>query len=655
MAATDNIYHNPDYVTGTPDGYLRASEIIAARWDRSGQGLVNQWINSPGHNAIMSLPDMTTVGIGVAYTDGVAGVTPNRYSMYGTANLFGYNGTPAGTYASPADYFAGKPPLQNSSASVTPTAPTFGLSTYTIPAVTGVRYTVNGVDRQAGTYNVTETIYNVKAFPLPGYYFPSSVGATQWGITYTPPATKTATVPDPTFNAGSSTFELHSVAGVEYTVNGQVYPAGAYFSVQLVNIQVRATEGYVLDPSRPTSWSHDFSIASATPPPVPAPAPKVVTPAGPAFNAVAGTYTIPTFEGVDYKVNNLVVRAGVYTGTGTITVTASIKAGYVLAAGAKTSWSGNITKPILNVTTVAPTANTNVGTYTIPAVNGVVYKANNVQKNAGTYTASGTVIVTAEPATGYTLSGTLKWTFTLPNNPAVKPGDMLAADAAGVLWNYGNNSSKTRKSVFPSGYATAKKVFATDWNSDGVTDILTQWKSGSLTLAYGSKAGTFSAAKIIGNGWGSYEIAIGKYNKADKYPSIIAKDTAGSLWHYPNLAGTGTNARVLKGSGWKALQVNLIDWDKDGNMDILAKDSAGKLLLYRTDGAGKFKAETRKVIGTGWASLQIQSIRDYAGVGSQGVLAKDAKGGLYYYGTGKGTWVPRIYKGSGWIPMRIAG
>ncbi|RAM35813.1 hypothetical protein DBZ45_16690 [Arthrobacter globiformis] len=348
MAATDTFSHNPDYVTGAPEGYVAASEIIAARWDRSGQGLVDQWINSAPHNAIMSRPDMTTVGIGVAYTDGNFS-TPKRYAAYGTANLFRYNSSPAGTYTSPADYFAGRPPL-------------------------------------------------------------------------------------------------------------------------------------------------------------------------------------------------------------------------------------------------------------------------------------------------------------------VKPGDLLAIDTrTGVLWDYGNKSATGRKSIFSSGYAPVKEHFNVDWNADGVADILTQWKSGNLSVSFGSNNGTLSAAKVIGQGWGSYDVAVGKFTKTDKYPSIIAKGSDGYLWNYSNLYGTGINGRTLKGSGWNALGVSLLDWDKDGSLDILAKDSAGKLLLYRTDGYGSFKSEARQAIGSGWGSFSVQSIRDYAGAGTQGLIARDASGRLYYYGTGRGAWVPRHYIGAGWLPMNIAG
>lgn len=663
MAETDTFYHNPDFTTGAPEGHASYSEIIAARWDRSGQGLVNQWIDSAPHNAIMSLPDMTTVGIGVAYTDGNYS-TPDRYATYGTANLFKYNGVPSNTYTSPADYFAGNPPLETNLSSVLPVEPTFASTTYTIPNVTGVKYVVNGVDKQPGTYDVTESFYNVRAYPVYGHYFPSNAGVTQWGVTYQQPETQTVTVPDPTIDTAKSTFQLHHVFGVEYTVNGVVRRPGIYYSTINVDIKANATAGYVIDPSSRTSWTHDFTPPPPPPAPPAAPEPQstqVVTPAAPEFDTVVGSYTIPNVTGVIYKLDDVtVVETGTYNGTGIVTITATPAEGYEFSSGAATLWAEDITPHVNTVVAAAPTANSAAGSYTIPSSEGVSYTVNGAQKTAGTYTQYGTFNVVAHALYGYALEGTTTWTLTLkapaPAAPLLKSGDMIASDSrTGVLWKYGNRYATGRKALFSSGYATVKEHYNVDWNSDGVSDILTQWKSGSMTIRYGTKTGTFSASKVIGNGWQSFDIAVSKFKRTDRYPSIIAKDSIGRLWHYTNAYGTGINGRVLKGSGWKYLTVNLLDWDKDGGMDILAKTTKGSVLLYRTNGYGAFKSEARKAIGGGWTSFQMQSVRDYAGAGTQGILAKDSAGRLYYYGTGRGAWVPRVYKGSDWLPMNVAG
>jgi uncharacterized protein YkwD len=106
MASTGVFEHNPGYGDDPRvAGRTAWGEIIAARSDRYGQGLVDQWINSPRHNAIMSDPDYTVIGVGIAFSDEAGG----RYEMYGTANFFRYSSEPQGVYSSPNAYYASLP------------------------------------------------------------------------------------------------------------------------------------------------------------------------------------------------------------------------------------------------------------------------------------------------------------------------------------------------------------------------------------------------------------------------------------------------------------------------------------------------------------------------------------------------------------------
>ena len=651
MASTDTFYHNPDYITGTPANWSAASEIIAARWDRSGQGLVTQWINSAGHNAIMSDANYNYMGIGVAFTDGTKATTGTRYGMYGTANLFRYDRVPANSWNSPEDYFAGRPPLTDATITVTPTAPIWGKNSYTIPNVAGVKYTVNGQEALPGTVTVSttaSTTVTVKAEAKTGYAFPSGI-VNQWTANFVV-ATPTEGVSQaaPVFDMKAFTYTIPQSTGVDYFANGVIKAAGVYTGTGVTTITAKAKTGYALNLALPSTWTADLTR----------PLVQFATPAAPTFNKTNGTYTIPAVTGVVYKVAGVIKPAGVYQGTGVVTVTAAAASGYTLTSGAVSTWSGDITKPVLiSVTPVAPTMTVMTKTYTIPSTKGVVYHVNGVAKPAGTYPGSGVVSITATASAGYVLAGTAKWSFTLQNTALVQPGDLVAADAKGALWNYKNRAIGGKTQLAPSGYIDAKELFVTDWNSDGTQDIVAQWKTGSLTVSYGRPTGTIDAPKIIGtSGWANYEISIAKYKKADKYPSIITKDTAGNLWNYTNPSGAAHGARVLEGTGWTTLQINALDWDKDGSVDILAKNSAGNVLLYRTDGVGNFQKETRKTIVSGWTNYKVQSISGYTTAGSQGLLATDsATGILYYYGTGKGTLDTRVSEGLGWNPMNIAG
>lgn len=78
-----------------------AGEVIAVRWDRDAAQLVEWWKSSPSHNAILLDPRMSVVGIGITFTNGNPVTTPNRYSMWGVVDFFGYTSLPAGTTAAP--------------------------------------------------------------------------------------------------------------------------------------------------------------------------------------------------------------------------------------------------------------------------------------------------------------------------------------------------------------------------------------------------------------------------------------------------------------------------------------------------------------------------------------------------------------------------
>lgn len=77
-------------------------------------------------------------------------------------------------------------------------------------------------------------------------------------------------------------------------------------------------------------------------------------------------------------------------------------------------------------TPVTPTAPTKVDicgvindTYTIPAKAGVTYYVNGNATPAGTYSGTGTTVITAVADTGYVISGTAVWTFNFDNTPCI--------------------------------------------------------------------------------------------------------------------------------------------------------------------------------------------------------------------------------------------
>ncbi|NQX25855.1 CAP domain-containing protein [Microbacteriaceae bacterium VKM Ac-2854] len=83
LAATGAFEHSNTYSSDEriPSGWTAAGEVIAKRSDTDAAAFVQQWIDSPTHEAIISDPQFTRIGIGVSEGGG---------DTVGVANLFAY-------------------------------------------------------------------------------------------------------------------------------------------------------------------------------------------------------------------------------------------------------------------------------------------------------------------------------------------------------------------------------------------------------------------------------------------------------------------------------------------------------------------------------------------------------------------------------------
>lgn len=633
MAKTGVVDHNPElgYDSRTIGRSTNNAEVVAGRADLRGQGLVEQWIGSPAHNGAISDPDLDSMGVGIS---------TNGTMMYGTVNMYKFVTAPAGQYANPTSYFNGEKPLDPPpTVNVTAIAPVFNKATgtYTIPQLTGVDYTVNGVLKPAGTYDSGWAQTNIIATAQDGY---KVFGALSWMELFT----RTVVTPiAPTFDLANRTYTIPTGTRVSYFVNGVAKATGTYASGNSkITITAKENPGYVINGT--ASWNHDFTLISVSAP-------------VPVFNTTAKTYTIPSVAGIDYKVNGVSKPAGSYTAAdGTLTVTASAKAGYVLSGDA--SWSATYTTTLVKVTPQAPGFNGSTGKYVIPYQTGVKFYVAGVFKGAGTYDSGWkAVAITAKANPGYTLSGTSSWnyTFVQPANPSIKSkADLVAIDPSGNLWNYGKSNSARVK--IGAGWKGMNDIHVIDWNVDGYVDILAKTTGGDVYFYKGNKYGGFTRS-TIGRGWQGYSISVAKWKTTDKYPSVIAKqNSTGALYQYPNTGNSALSSRKLIGTGWGQYAITTFDWDKDGRMDIVARNAKGELKLYRTDGAGRFKSETRKTIGAGWNGFNIlKTVDTYGGAGTNGLLVRDSRGTLYYYQANKGSWSARKTIGAGWGGYVVAG
>ncbi len=238
--------------------------------------------------------------------------------------------------------------------------------------------------------------------------------------------------------------------------------------------------------------------------------------------------------------------------------------------------------------------------------------------------------------------------------------DVLAKDAYGNLRQYAGNGT----GGFMAGYSTIGTGLATrtlfsggDFTADGNNDVMARDSSGNLLLYPGGGTTLTTTPSTIGVGWQGMTALVSDGDfTGDGHPDVLARESDGSLRLYPgNGAGRLTGSFTVIGSGWSQMTVLLSvgDFTGDGRDDVIARDAAGRLLLYPGTGAGLSAAS---VIGIGWEGMTaIIGAGDFSGDGRPDILARDSSGNLLLYpGAGAGRLTGgRGIVGVGWSALSI--
>ncbi|MCJ0872148.1 VCBS repeat-containing protein [Streptomyces sp. AP-93] len=170
-------------------------------------------------------------------------------------------------------------------------------------------------------------------------------------------------------------------------------------------------------------------------------------------------------------------------------------------------------------------------------------------------------------------------------------------------------------------------------------------KAGVLWLHPTSGDGGIYKDRIrVGSGWNVYNTLVGVSDvTGDKKADLLARDASGGLWLYP---GTGLNSKpfgtkVKIGTSWNIYDqlVGGVDLTGDGKADLVARDKDGKLWLYRGTGSASNPLASRQQIGTGWQIYNsIVAPGDLTSDGKADMVARDKAGVLWLYkGTGTAT------------------
>ena len=138
------------------------------------------------------------------------------------------------------------------------------------------------------------------------------------------------------------------------------------------------------------------------------------------------------------------------------------------------------------------------------------------------------------------------------------------------------------------------------------------------------------------------------------YADLLVRDRAGVLRAYLGIGqpdyNPGSVRSIRIGTGWDRYNALVAPGDESasGTLELLARDSAGRLWLYAATGHGKFRA--RKLISGGWGKYtRLIGAGDLTGNGIGDLLAVDASGTMWEYdGNGHGGFGARHRVSSGW-------
>ncbi|WUH90429.1 VCBS repeat-containing protein [Streptomyces sp. NBC_00433] len=240
--------------------------------------------------------------------------------------------------------------------------------------------------------------------------------------------------------------------------------------------------------------------------------------------------------------------------------------------------------------------------------------------------------------------------LTADSIPADRRAALYGRDSAGVLWQHQATTAASRPGTFDprtrvgSGWGVYNIITALGpLKSNGTGDVVARDSAGVLWYhrGTGNNKAPFAARTRIGGGWNIYNQILGAGDiTGDGHPDLVARDTAGVLWLY---RGTGNPTAPLANrnrivAGWNLYNLLIVAGDitGDGHPDLLARDTAGVLWYYPGTGNPAAPYANRVRIGGGWQGYtSIVGIGDMTGKNHQDLVARDSTGKFWYYrGTG---------------------
>lgn len=260
-----------------------------------------------------------------------------------------------------------------------------------------------------------------------------------------------------------------------------------------------------------------------------------------------------------------------------------------------------------------------------------LYRAMNNNLYSGTTTGGGGVFET------YRYGEVAKDIVPIGNQVGDSRPEVLIPSEDGTLKMYvdAHPTGVSYETMVGGGWQGYNKIVSPgDLNADGRADVLARAHDGSLYVyvSTGDVSRPFYGRAKVGSGWNVYDQVVGLNDaNGDGHGDVYARDTAGKLWIY---RGTGISTRpfggrVLVGTGWSVYN-QIVPTDNGG---VFGRDNSGTGFYYAPRGNGTLAAPVKS-----GSTGDYRYVAQFAGAGNipytgkDGMVARDSQGTLYWYG-----------------------
>ncbi|MFL1901530.1 trypsin-like serine protease [Streptomyces tauricus] len=219
--------------------------------------------------------------------------------------------------------------------------------------------------------------------------------------------------------------------------------------------------------------------------------------------------------------------------------------------------------------------------------------------------------------------------------------DLLARTPSGGLFQQNSTGTSLAQRAYQgANWQNASWGLQADLDRDFYQDLIIRDKTdGKLYRSYMDHSVGDWTWMQISSVWGGYKsYAIPGDMTGDARPDLVAVDADGSVYLYPGRGNGQFYGKVKVVSGaWKNVKVfGHGDLSGDGKADLLVRSTDGTLWLYRGTGKEKTPWSARIKARTGWNFTSYVSSGDVTGDGIADVMTRDSAGKLWLYrGTNK--------------------